>query len=137
LIELLTVMIIIGILVEMMAPMYSGLRDRADKSAATSVVRSASPAIEAYYSDQGTFYGMNLTTLEAYDPNLHATNNLTIIPRISTAPSDATSPCVSAGSCSSFIACASSNGWWAEQAGPAQDIAIRSSKSTTTPSECS
>ena len=58
LIELLVVIIIIGILLAIAVPSYMGFRDRAAKSAAQANVRSAIPAVEAFYSDNGTYVGV-------------------------------------------------------------------------------
>jgi len=55
LIELLVVIVIIGILLAIAVPSYLGFRDRAAVSAAKSNVRSAVPAVEAYYSDNGDY----------------------------------------------------------------------------------
>ena len=60
LIELLVVIIIIGILLAIAVPSYLGFRDRANRTAAQANVRSAVPAVEAYYADNGTYVGMNL-----------------------------------------------------------------------------
>ena len=62
LIELLIVLVIIGILLAIAVPSYLGFKDRANKSAAQANVRSAVPAVEAYYSDVGSYAGMALTT---------------------------------------------------------------------------
>ena len=51
LIELLIVLVIIGILLAIAVPSYLGFKDRANKTAAQANVRSAVPAVEAFYSD--------------------------------------------------------------------------------------
>jgi type IV pilus assembly protein PilA len=58
LIELLVVIIIIGILLAIAVPSYLGFRDRASKSAAQANVRSALPAIEAFFADNSTYVGL-------------------------------------------------------------------------------
>ncbi len=55
LIELLIVLVIIGILLAIAVPSYLGFKDRANKTAAQANVRSAVPAVEAFYSDNGTY----------------------------------------------------------------------------------
>jgi type IV pilus assembly protein PilA len=67
LIELLVVLIIIGVLLAIAVPSYLGFKDRAQKAAAASNVRSAIPDAEAYYSDNQTYAGMNLAALQAID----------------------------------------------------------------------
>jgi type IV pilus assembly protein PilA len=59
LIELLVVIIIIGILLAIAVPSYLGFRDRASKSAAQANVRSAIPAVEAFFADNSTYVGLN------------------------------------------------------------------------------
>jgi len=73
LIELLVVIIIIGILLAIAVPSYLGFRDRANRTAAQANVRSAVPAVEAYYADNGTYVGMNLAALQAIDAGISPT----------------------------------------------------------------
>jgi type IV pilus assembly protein PilA len=90
LIELLVVIIIIGILLAVAVPSYLGFRDRANNSAAQSNVRSAVPAVEAYFSDNnGTatdadgsaatsgYQGMTVGELDDIDATISA-NSLTV-----------------------------------------------------------
>ena len=67
LIELLVVIIILGILLAIAVPSYMGFKDRAEKKAAASNVRSAIPSAEAYFSDVGNYTNMTLTTGDAPD----------------------------------------------------------------------
>src|SRR4051794_26202454 len=55
LIELLVVIVIIGILLAIAVPSYLGFKDRADEKAGQANIRSAVPAVEAYYADYGTY----------------------------------------------------------------------------------
>ena len=73
LIELLVV-IIIGILIAIAVPSYLGFRDRANAAAAQANVRSAIPAIEAYFADNDTYVGMTTAALQAsYDSGISST----------------------------------------------------------------
>jgi len=67
LIELLIVLVIIGILLAIAVPSYLGFKDRANNTAAQANVRSAVPAVEAYYADVGSYAGMGLTVGTAPD----------------------------------------------------------------------
>jgi len=58
LIELLVVIVIIGILLAIAVPSYLGFKDRANRSAAQSNLRSAVPSAEAFYSDNQTYAGL-------------------------------------------------------------------------------
>ena len=73
LIELLIVLVIIGILLAIAVPSYLGFKDRASKSAAQANVRSAVPAVEAYYADNGTYAGLSLSSLQAIDAGVKVT----------------------------------------------------------------
>jgi type IV pilus assembly protein PilA len=71
LIELLVVLVIIGVLLAIAVPSYLGFKQRAEKRAADSNVRSSIPAMEAFYSDNGTYVGADPATLRAsYDAGL-------------------------------------------------------------------
>ena len=81
LIELLIVLVIIGVLLAIAVPSYLGFKKRAEKSAAQSNVRAAIPAMEAWYSDSGTYVGASPTALRGIDTGLASglvTSNLTV-----------------------------------------------------------
>jgi type IV pilus assembly protein PilA len=79
LIELLVVIIIIGILLAIAVPSYIKFRDRANDSAAKANVRSAIPAVEAFFADFGSttgYTGMTVAFLQTnYDQGI---KNITI-----------------------------------------------------------
>ena len=77
LIELLVVIIIIGILLAIAVPSYLGFRDRAANNAAKANLRAAIPSAEAYYSDNGTYVGMDATALKAVDNGVSPTLKVT------------------------------------------------------------
>jgi type IV pilus assembly protein PilA len=74
LIELLVVIIILGILLAIAVPSYIGFKSKAEATAAQANVRAAVPAVEAFYSDQGTYVGLSNASTNAvpgiayYDP---------------------------------------------------------------------
>jgi type IV pilus assembly protein PilA len=78
LIELLIVLVIIGILLAIAVPSYLGFKDRASKAAAQANVRSAIPAIEAFYADNGNYStsgtpAFSLANLQAIDAGIQIT----------------------------------------------------------------
>ena len=74
LIELLVVLVIIGILLAIAVPSYLGFKTRAESQAAKSNVRAALPAVEAFYSDNGTYVGATNAALKAsYDAGISST----------------------------------------------------------------
>lgn len=86
LIELLIVLVIIGILLAIAVPSYIGFRARAAQTAAQANVRSAIPAVEAFYADnEGSatdidtsaltsgYQGMTLTLLKTIDAGVKLT----------------------------------------------------------------
>ena len=94
LIELLIVLVIIGILLAIAVPSYLGFKVRAEKTAAQANVRSAVPAVEAYYSDNGDYLfdklptgaaaGSALAALQAIDQSIAATTFSTLTPGAAT-----------------------------------------------------
>jgi type IV pilus assembly protein PilA len=66
LIELLVVLIIIGVLLAIAVPSYLGFKERAEKRASASNVRSAIPAAEAFYGDQSpnSYTGISVNALQ-------------------------------------------------------------------------
>jgi type IV pilus assembly protein PilA len=78
LIELLIVLVIIGILLAIAVPSYLGFKDRASKTAAQANVRSAIPAVEAYYADNGTYVGMTVPALKLIDAGIKVSVGATL-----------------------------------------------------------
>ena len=70
LIELLVVLVIIGVLLAIAVPSYLGFKKRAEKTAAQSNIRASIPAMEAFYSDNGTYATATLASLRAIDTGL-------------------------------------------------------------------
>jgi type IV pilus assembly protein PilA len=73
LIELLVVIVIIGILLAIAVPSYLGFRDRAANNAMKANLRTAVPAAEAYYADNGSYTGLNTAALAAVNQSLSPT----------------------------------------------------------------
>ena len=75
--ELLIVMIVLAILTTIAVPSYLGVRKRAEDATASSRVREAVPAVEAYFADNGTYAAaspaLTPTNLQAtYDAGIDA-----------------------------------------------------------------
>jgi type II secretory pathway pseudopilin PulG len=73
-IEVQLVLAIMGILTSLAGPSFMNFLDEAAKVAAASNVRSALPAVDAYYLDNGTYFGMDIESggqlgfgLKSYD----------------------------------------------------------------------
>ena len=77
LIELLVVIVIIGILLAIAVPSYLGFRGRAQDSKAEANIRSAIPAAEAFFGDNGTYTGMTKSVLiSSYNSGLSGDTTL-------------------------------------------------------------
>ncbi len=70
-------LVIMGILISLAGPSFMNFMDEAAKVAAASNVRSALPAVDAYYLDNGTYFGMDIESggqlgfgLKSYDPGV-------------------------------------------------------------------
>ncbi len=73
LIELLVVIIIIAILLAIAVPSYLGFRSRAYDASVKSNIRAAIPSAEAYYADNASYTGLDLTQLKSIDQGLSPT----------------------------------------------------------------
>ena len=82
LIELLVVVLIIGILAAIAIPAFLGQQEKAKDSQAKSAVRNAASAIEAFYTDKGTYDGASIAVLKGIEPSLNevADADLTVTP---------------------------------------------------------
>ena len=73
LIELLIVLFILGILLVIAIPSYLGFKDRASRSAAAANVREAVPAVNGFYTTNGSYTGMTFASLQALDGGVKVT----------------------------------------------------------------
>jgi prepilin-type N-terminal cleavage/methylation domain-containing protein len=113
--ELLTVIAILGVILAISAPAYTGLQDRSAQGAARSAVRAANQSVEAYYQDNGTFDGISADVLQSdYDESLHPYST-------TLAYSDAIAV-TSVSSGDSYNLCSKSGKWWAYKDGPAKNV---------------
>src|SRR5205823_2279495 len=70
--EVVTVIAVVGILVAIGAPLYTGIQSSSTKDSARSALRAANQAVEAYYTDEGTFSGISASLLKTdYEPSIH------------------------------------------------------------------
>jgi type IV pilus assembly protein PilA len=93
LIELLVVIVILGILMAIAVPSYMGFRDRAQRAAAMSNVRTVIPSVEAYYQDNNTYVGISAAMLRTGDATHEAID--ANIPQYVKVTGTATTYCVS------------------------------------------
>jgi|SRR5579884_316756 len=70
LIELLVVLVILGVLVAVVVPVYLGFGGKAENRAAQADIRSAVSSAEAFYESNGTYSGMTAGDLRSYDAGL-------------------------------------------------------------------
>ncbi len=90
--ELLIVLAIVLILLMIAVPSYLGLKARADSAAAQANVRSAVPAVEAYFALTNSSYaGLDLQWLTSFDPGVKLND-----PAVTPSKQTATTYCVSA-----------------------------------------
>jgi type IV pilus assembly protein PilA len=76
-VELLTVLIIIGILLAIAVPSYIGFRDRTANNAAKENLRAAQPSADTYYERKGTYVGMTKANLVSIDSRISGTLKVT------------------------------------------------------------
>ena len=75
LLELLTVLVIIGILAGVALPSFLSQKEKANDGAAKVLVRTAETASEAYSTDHaGSYTGLSIAELRAVEPALKETN---------------------------------------------------------------
>jgi Tfp pilus assembly protein PilE len=90
-IELLIVIIIVLILLLIAVPSYLGFMNRANSAAAQANVRSATPAVEAYFLlTNNSYVGLDLHWLQTFAPGLKLND-----PAVTPSKQTATTYCVS------------------------------------------
>jgi prepilin-type N-terminal cleavage/methylation domain-containing protein len=70
LVEVLVTIAILGVLLTIAIPGFIGFVDRANETAAQSDLRAAVPAVETFYSDNGTYTGMKIASLRAINAGI-------------------------------------------------------------------
>jgi len=63
-------------------PSYLGFKTRANKRAAQSNLREAIPTAEAFYSDAGTYVGLNHAAMVAIDSGLQKSVSVAAAPEV-------------------------------------------------------
>lgn len=71
LVEVLTVVIVIGLLAAVAIPMFVGQRDKGGDAAAKHLLRTAHTAVEAAYSDVSDYGAITDARLNATEPSVH------------------------------------------------------------------
>jgi prepilin-type N-terminal cleavage/methylation domain-containing protein len=81
LIELLMVLVIIAVLLAIAFPSYVGFKERAERRAAAANLRSAVPAVETYFLQNGSYDGMDLAALNGINASVgnDGTNGVFIV----------------------------------------------------------
>jgi type IV pilus assembly protein PilA len=126
--ELLVVIAILGILLAIAVPSYLGLTGKAERSTAQANVREAVPAVEAFYSDNSTYVGLDNAATAATPGLAHYDPGSSAQVHVSTSP---------APTQNSFCIYATNGGSTYFKKGPAGDIArdpgpVRDDCDTTT-----
>ncbi len=91
-IEFLIVLVVVLVLLLIAAPSYLSFRNRANSTAAQANLRSAIPAVEAFFLlTNSSYVGLDLHWLQAYDPGVKLND-----PAATPSKQTATTYCVSA-----------------------------------------
>jgi type IV pilus assembly protein PilA len=70
LIELMVVVLIIAILIAIAIPTFLGAREKAQDRAAQSNLRNSLSSVNFYYTDSGSYTGIDFTKMEEIEPSL-------------------------------------------------------------------
>ncbi len=71
LVEVLTVVIVLGLLAAVAIPMFVGQRDKGGDAAAKHLLRTAYATVEAASADQRDYSGIDVARLNATEPSVH------------------------------------------------------------------
>jgi type IV pilus assembly protein PilA len=86
LMELLVVLVIIGVLLAIAVPSYIGLTSKSERAVAQANVREAVPAVEAFYSDNSSYVGLENAASAATPGLAHYDPATSVRVRVSTSP---------------------------------------------------